>query len=117
MTDTRHPGWAATGGPDFLRRPAHRLWLMDQARGLFDFFQRAAVNPRGGFFSLDDRGRPLPAPDAGGTVRGLHDTARMVHCFAMAHLLGLPGADRMIDHGMAFLRGAHHDARRGGWYW
>ena len=117
MTNPHPADWAATGGPDFLRRPAHRAWLLDQARGLFGFFQGAAVNPRGGFFGLDDHGAPLAAPDAGGTVRGLHDTTRMVHCFAMAHLLGLPGADRMIDHGMEFLRGAHHDARRGGWYW
>jgi sulfoquinovose isomerase len=101
----------------FVDRPLHRAWLLDQARGLFSFFQRGAVNPRGGFFQLDDQGRPYPALDAQGTTRVLHETTRMVHCFAMAQLLGLPGADRMIDHGMEFLRTGHHDAQRGGYFW
>ena len=73
MTDPLPADWAATGGPDFQRRPVHRAWLLDQARGLFGFFQGAAVNPTGGFFGLDDHGRPLPAPDSGGTVRGRSD--------------------------------------------
>ena len=51
--------WTGTDGPDFVTRPAHRAWLLDQARGLFDFFQFTAPNPAGGFFPLDTRGRPL----------------------------------------------------------
>ncbi|PZQ96706.1 MAG: mannose-6-phosphate isomerase [Cereibacter sphaeroides] len=108
--------WITAGTP-FTERQTHRLWLLDQARGLFDFFGPATVNPKGGFFSLDDAGRPLPAPSESGTVRGLHDTTRMIHCFAMAHLLGLPGADRMIDHGMQFLRSHHDDKVQGGYFW
>ncbi len=111
------PHWSTTGGPDFLHRPAHRAWLTDQARGLFGVFQRAAVNPAGGFFSLDDRGQPLPSGHPGGGVRGLHDSTRMVHCFAMAHLMGVPGADRMIDHGMAFVWTRHRDKAHGGYFW
>jgi sulfoquinovose isomerase len=110
------PHWSATGGPHFLQRPVHRAWLMDQARGLFDFFGPTTLNPRGGFFALDDRGQPLPLPEGGG-VRGLHDTTRMVHCHAMAHLLGLPGADRMVDHGMEFIRKGHRDTANGGYFW
>ena len=108
--------WAGQGGPAFTSRPLHRQWLMDQARTLFALFQHNAVNPKGGFYALADDGTPLPN-GPGGTVRGLHDTTRMVHCFAMAHLLGLPGSDRMIDHGMAFLASHHHDATHGGWFW
>ncbi|MBI1217945.1 MAG: AGE family epimerase/isomerase [Rhodobacteraceae bacterium] len=108
--------WIGTGGSDLVTRASHRDWLMAQATGLIGFFQRAALNPVGGFFALDDAGRPLP-PGPKGMVRGLHETTRMVHCFAIAHLLGLPGADRMIDHGMAFLASHHHDRANGGWFW
>jgi mannose/cellobiose epimerase-like protein (N-acyl-D-glucosamine 2-epimerase family) len=108
--------WIGTDGSDLVTRPAHRDWLMGQATGLFSFFQRAALNPAGGFFALNAAGQPLP-PGANGTVRGLHETTRMVHCFAMAHLLGLPGADRMIDHGLAFLASHHRDRANGGWFW
>jgi mannose/cellobiose epimerase-like protein (N-acyl-D-glucosamine 2-epimerase family) len=41
----------------------------------------------------------------------------MVHCFVMAHQLGLPGADRMIDHGMDFVWSRHRDRQHGGFFW
>jgi mannose/cellobiose epimerase-like protein (N-acyl-D-glucosamine 2-epimerase family) len=41
----------------------------------------------------------------------------MVHCFAIAHLLGLPGADRIVDHGMAFLWERMRDGGHGGYFW
>ena len=109
--------WIGTKGPDLVTRPAHRAWLMRQATGLFAMFQRAAINPTGGFFALDTIGNAIAPTAPSGSVRYLHETTRMVHCFAMAHLLGLPGADRMIDHGMAFLHSHHHDAAHGGWFW
>ncbi len=103
------------GGPDFVTRPVHRLWLVDQARRLFGLFERGALNPAGGFHALDDIGRPIDAPRGG--VRHLHETTRMVHCFAMAYQLGLPGADRMIDHGLAYVWQRHRDTRHGGYFW
>ena len=109
--------WIGTGGSDLVTRPGHRDWLKGQAGDLIAFFQKSALNPAGGFFALDDAGQPLPAPGPGGTVRYLHETTRMVHCFAIAHLIGLPGADRMVDHGMAFLRSHHEDKKEGGWFW
>ena len=109
--------WSGSDGAPFATRPAHRQWLLDQARTLFALFQQRAFNPSGGFYPLGGDGTPLPPPGPGGVVRGLHDTTRMVHCFAMAHLLGLPGADRMIDHGIAFLSSHHKDQRNGGWFW
>jgi sulfoquinovose isomerase len=109
--------WIGTTGSDLVARPAHRDWLMAQAIGLIAFFQRAALNPKGGFFALDETGAPLPPDAAGRHIRHLHETTRMVHCFTIAHLMGLPGADRMIDHGMAFLATHHRDARHGGWVW
>src|ERR1700679_2434698 len=71
---------------------AHRLWLIDNARALFAFFQRPSFNPAGGFFSLDENARPLaPMPGHKGANRQVHDTSRMVPAFAIAPLLRLPG--------------------------
>jgi mannose/cellobiose epimerase-like protein (N-acyl-D-glucosamine 2-epimerase family) len=106
--------WVGTSGPDFTQRPAHRLWLLDQARGLFDFFL-PSLNPTGGFYPLDTAGRAVQGAD--GQLRHLHETTRMVHCYTMAHQLGLPGADRMIDHGMEFLWQRHRDVAQGGYFW
>lgn len=109
----------ASDAPRFVDRSAHRLWLLSQARSLLDF-HRAAFNPQGGFFQLDDAGEPLRPRNhdpARGVERQIHDTARMVHCNAIAYLLGLPGADRDIDHGMAFLWQRHRDQKYGGYFW
>lgn len=100
-----------------VERPAHRRWLLSEAERLIALFQRSALNPAGGFFNLDDHGRPLMGVGPNGTRRKLHETTRMVHCFAIAHQLGIPGADRLIDHGMEILWGAHRDARQGGYAW
>jgi sulfoquinovose isomerase len=106
------------GTPRFTTLTAHRLWLIDNARALFEFFQLPSFNPAGGFFSLDENARPLaPKPGHKGANRHVHDTTRMVHCFAIAHLLGLPGADRIVDHGMAFLWERMRDGENGGYFW
>ena len=89
----------------------HRRWLLDQVNRLFDFFQFAAINPRGGFYELDYEGQPS------GTVRQLHATTRMVHCFAIAHLLGRPGAFDLVDHGMQYIWHSHRDSKHGGYVW
>ena len=94
--------------------PSHRLWLLQQAGDLLGFFERASVDPAGGFHELDDSGEPMPPGSAG---RQLHATARMVHCFALARLLGRPGAEAIIDHGMAFLWNRHRDPANGGYFW
>jgi mannose/cellobiose epimerase-like protein (N-acyl-D-glucosamine 2-epimerase family) len=109
--------WTGTSGKRLAERPGHRAWLMDEARRLILLFQRATLNPAGGFYALDVAGKALPPAGSSGVVRHLHETTRMVHCFAIAHLLGLPGADGMIDHGMRFLESHHRDRRHGGWVW
>lgn len=98
---------------------SHRLWLVVEAHRLLDFYKRASINPRGGFFDLDNRGEPLPTgwPPAPKPTRNLFQTTRMVHCFALAQLMGYPGADRIVDHGMDFLWNGHRDAQRGGYAW
>ena len=94
--------------------PYHRRWLLDQADGLFDFFQYRAMNPKGGFYDLDDEGRPLAVANP---VRGIHASARMVHCYSIAYLLGRPGAGDLIDHGMNYIWNGHRDSTHGGYHW
>lgn len=113
----RHPApWTGETGPRFVNRPAHRTWLQTQAQTLIDFFVPASLNPAGGYFTLNAAGAPLP-PSGNGTLRQLHETCRMVHCTAIAHQLGHPGADAFVDHGMDFLWNRHRDAAQGGYFW
>ena len=67
--------------------------------------------PDGGFGYLGDDGRVL----AGRPVE-TWIVARMTHVFGLAHLLGRPGADELVRHGLAALAdGPLHDAAHGGW--
>lgn len=109
----------APDAPKWVTLPSHRAWLLAQAERLFAFFERCSVNPLGGFHELDDAGAPFPPgmPPGAAPGRHLHVTTRMVHCFALAHLLGRPGADALIDHGLAFLWKGHRDETNGGYFW
>ncbi|MCM2294161.1 AGE family epimerase/isomerase [Allorhizobium sp. BGMRC 0089] len=98
----------------WVKRPYHRQWLKDQANALFDFFQPVAINPKGGFYDLSREGRPLTTENV---PRGIHASARMVHCYAMGELLGRPGSADMIDHGMRALWRKHRDEKNGGYAW
>ena len=115
---TSPQNWEAEGGTPLPNRARHRQWLMSQAKALLDFFQPRLINKAGGFYVLDDTGTPLPVT-AGhqGQERQLHDTARGVHCFAIACLLHRQGAEDLLDHGMAFLWARHRDADNGGYFW
>jgi len=96
---------------NWTTRPWHRDWLQARANELFDLFQRNAVNPKGGFYDLDASGRPY------GHIRHLHQTSRMVHCFAIAAKLGRPGAETIVDHGMRYLWEGQRDRKSGGYCW
>lgn len=94
----------------WLNTAAHARWLETEMDRLFDF-ARAARNPDG-FGWLDDQGRLSPSsPDF------LWVTARMTHVYALAALMGRPGANTLVDHGIACLAGGPlHDSQYGGWY-
>ena len=113
-------GYALTPkGRKWVELASHRLWLAGQAEGHLAFFEKNVVNPLGGYHALDDCGRATP-PGYGALRnpgRELYLTARMVHAFAIAHLMGRPGADVILDHGMDFLWNGHRDAKRGGYFW
>jgi sulfoquinovose isomerase len=98
-----------TAGPKWTILSSHRAWLLQQAENLFSFFEKRSLK----------EGRPqspgvLPDSRPG---RYLHVTTRMVHCFAIAYLLGRPGADVFIDHAMELLWKGHRDSVRGGYFW
>ena len=98
---------------------SHRVWLLREAEALFSFFEGQVINPLGGFHDLDDEGRPT-APGygaAGKPARYLFSTTRIIHAFSIAHLMGRPGADVIINHGMEFLWNSHRDPEYGGYYW
>jgi sulfoquinovose isomerase len=94
-----------------LNSETHRAWLMEQASNLFNFFQHNSINPRGGFYELGDKGEAI------GQTRELHATTRMVHCFAIGHLLGRPGSTDLVDHGMSYIWNSHRDQKNGGYVW
>jgi len=97
--------------------PSHRTWLYQQAENIFSFFANS-INPRGCFLDLDEDGKPLAGgpsrPDP--ALRRLHRTSRTVYSYALAHLLGRPGADMLVDHGVRFLWDRHRDAVHGGYF-
>ena len=53
----------------------HRNWLQEQASRLFDFYQYASVNPKGGFFDLDTEGKPFGIDYANSTPPPAWSTA------------------------------------------
>ena len=68
----------------WVERTPHRLWLLDRADALFSFFEAGCRNPLGGYFELDEAGKPM-APGADGGLppsRNLHITTRLVHAFS-----------------------------------
>lgn len=77
---------------------------------LLDFAERSRL-PGGGFGYLGDDGRVLP-----GRPLETWIVARMTHVFGLAALLGRPGADELVRHGVvALTEGPLRDAEHGGW--
>jgi mannose/cellobiose epimerase-like protein (N-acyl-D-glucosamine 2-epimerase family) len=78
--------------------------------GLLDFAARSRL-PEGGFGYLGDDGRVLPGRPVETWI-----VARMTHVFGLANLLGRPGADELVRHGVAALtEGPLRDIEHGGW--
>jgi mannose/cellobiose epimerase-like protein (N-acyl-D-glucosamine 2-epimerase family) len=93
-------------------------WRRAEARRLISFFGRASVHPDGGFYGLRGDGTPiLTGPRGKGALRELFSTCRMVHCFAAAQVMDVPGADAIVDHGMQYLWEGLRDADHGGYMW
>ncbi|WP_299665389.1 AGE family epimerase/isomerase [uncultured Ruegeria sp.] len=95
----------------WLDTPEHQAWLMEQAHRQLEFFSASCRNGPG-FFLLNHDGSPQP-----GKLQELHNTTRLVHSYALGHLVGFQGAEKIIDHGMAYLESHHQDPEFGGYFW
>ncbi len=88
---------------------SHRRWLLAEGQRLLDHYVRARVPA--GFATLGNEGTM-----ADDTAQGIV-TARMVHCYALASLMGVPGTAPLADHGLdALLDGPLRDRRNDGWF-
>jgi mannose/cellobiose epimerase-like protein (N-acyl-D-glucosamine 2-epimerase family) len=78
---------------------------------LLDFAARSRL-AAGGFGYLGSDGRVLADRPVETWI-----VARMTHVFGLAQLLGRPGADELVRHGVtALAEGPLHDADHGGWW-
>lgn len=94
----------------WLSRQEHHDWLVQEGRRLVEFY-RAARHPSGGFGALNNDG-VLPAGAIPDTVL----TARMVHCFSLAAMQGIPGTADLAKEGIDALLSLFHDDIHGGWF-
>lgn len=95
---------------DWLTTSTHRAWLQHEAERLLAF---AVASPQqgGGGAYLDADG----APEAGRPTE-TWITCRMVHSYALGHLMGIPGSRPLAERAMSGLTGALRDAEHGGWF-
>lgn len=93
----------------WLHNAAHTRWLEAETDRIFEFGRRSRVHT--GFGWLDNNGNVVAEKPT-----QLWITARMTHVFALAALMGRPGANTLVDHGINALRTAFHDDDHGGWF-
>jgi mannose/cellobiose epimerase-like protein (N-acyl-D-glucosamine 2-epimerase family) len=93
-----------------LDDPGHLSALDAECRRVLRFAAASRL-PDGGFGWLDDDGRPDPQRPVLTWIG-----ARMTHVFALGQLLGIPGHDRLLEHGVSALDGLLRDREHGGWY-
>ena len=103
---TQTPAAAAS----WIDRPAHRQWVLERFGRMVQFVL-PSVLPGGGFAYLGGDGKPMP-----GREPSLLLTARMTHVAGLASVLGVPGSERLLEHGLLSLRTAFADEERGGWF-
>ncbi|HLI58509.1 MAG TPA: AGE family epimerase/isomerase [Solirubrobacteraceae bacterium] len=101
----------------WLELPAHRAWARTHVAELLRFF-RASLDPGGRFRELDDDGRVLVsgAPPASPPRQQLLTVTRVVHCYALGEMLGIPGCATVVERGLETLWEEHRDPEHGGGY-
>lgn len=101
----------------WLALPGHRAWARAQVEDLLRFF-RASIDPAGRFRELDDDGRVLGAAASAGAAprQQLLTVARVVHCYALGEMLGIPGCAPVVERGLDTLWNEHRDTEGGGGY-
>lgn len=96
--------------PSWRDQPTHRRWAESHIERLISFVLHSAL-PDGGFAYLGADGQPMP-----GREPSLLLTARMTHVAAVGSVLGVPGAEHLLQHGIWSLMGPFRDERAGGWF-
>ncbi|GAA3636172.1 hypothetical protein GCM10022236_43480 [Microlunatus ginsengisoli] len=94
----------------WLELAEHQRWLQTQSELLLTFGMSCGL-PAGGAAYLDVDG--IPDPD-----KPVHVwiTSRMVHVYALGHLLGIPGCRPVAERALAGLTGRMRDQSGGGWF-
>ncbi|PKQ27155.1 MAG: N-acyl-D-glucosamine 2-epimerase [Actinobacteria bacterium HGW-Actinobacteria-4] len=95
---------------NWLTSPSHHRWLEGETCRLLDFGE-ASVDPQGGFGWLAEDGTRHVKKDT-----ELWITCRMTHVYALASMMGRPGASALVDHGVEALQGRLKDHDHGGWF-
>lgn len=95
---------------NWLTSPSHHRWLEGETCRLLDFGE-ASLDPQGGFGWLDEDGTRNTHKDT-----ELWITCRMTHVYALASIMGRPGAAALADHGVEALQGRLKDHEHGGWF-
>lgn len=85
--------------------------FLNAARDNLIEFGRNFPSPDGSSYWLGDDGTPWKDRN-----RATWITCRMTHVYSLATLLGVEGAEELVDAGLKGLRGALHDDANGGWY-
>ena len=96
--------------PNWLCSPDHVRWLRDESHRLLAFARNCPV-PGMGAGWLDRDGAPEPNRPPATWI-----TCRMVHCYSLGHLLGIPGSRPVAQTAMSGLTGALRDTEHGGWF-
>lgn len=92
-----------------IDQPLHRTWLTTQFQDLINFGRQFPA-PGGGAGWLDDHGHRNPEQPVLTWV-----TARMLHTYGLATLLGIPGARPLAEAALEGLTGPLRDTEHGGW--
>lgn len=94
----------------WIDQPDHVRWLQEQFAAQLAF-GRHFPHPDGGAHYLDATGRPDPSQPVHTWI-----TARMLHVYALGHIVGLPGTRPLAERALAGLTGPLRDADHGGWF-
>lgn len=95
---------------DWLSTPTHRAWLQREAERLLAFAATSPQEGQGATYLAADG-----SPEAGRPAE-TWITCRMVHCYALGHLMGVPGSRPLALRAMSGLTGALRDPEHGGWF-
>ncbi|MDH2925753.1 AGE family epimerase/isomerase [Lonepinella koalarum] len=94
----------------WINTRTHNHWLENETDRIFEFGYKSVVPT--GFGWIGNNGNIRKEM---GTQ--LWITARMLHVYSLATLMGRPGAYKLVEHGInSLLNGALHDPIYGGWY-